>query len=248
MEYRFAPFPTKFPSMACLCGPALLISMKEFTHYFVLGFSALLPLINPPGDALEVLSVVGIRETQLYKVLARKIAVNTTLFLAVVSLAGPYALQFFGISIEVLQLVGGAVLAAMGWQLLNKPDDKRETQGSDVLRAATDSSTFWQSRAFYPLTFPITVGPGSVTVILTLSAQAKNLDLRASIPAFLGLAVCVVLLSAMLYLFCGYAPTVAERVPSALVNGVLRIIAFLLICIGVEIAWHGIRALLATSR
>src|SRR5271163_3135023 len=248
MEYHFVPFPIKFHFVACLCLSALLISMKEFTRYFVLGFSALLPLINPPGDALEVLSVVGLREVQLYKVLARKIAVNTALFLAVVSLAGPYALQFFGISIEVLQLVGGAVLAAMGWQLLNKPDDKRETQGSDILRAAADSaSNFWQSRAFYPLTFPITVGPGSVTVILTLSAQAKNLDLSARIPAFLGLAVCVVLLSVMLYVFCAYAPTVAERVPSALVHGVLRIIAFLLICIGAQIAWHGLRALLATN-
>ena len=222
--------------------------MKEFANYFVLGFSALLPLINPPGTALEVLSVVGIREAQPYKVLARKVAVNTTLFLALVALAGPYALQFFGISIDVLQLVGGAVLAAMGWQLLNKPDDKRETQASDVLRAATYSVTkFWQSRAFYPLTFPIAVGPGSVTVILTLSAQAKNLNFSARIPAFLGLAVCVVLLSVMLYVFCAYAPTVADRVPSALVHGVLRIIAFLLICIGVEIAWHGMRALLAAN-
>src|SRR5271154_4247946 len=222
--------------------------MKEFTSYFVLGFSALFPLINPPGTALEVLSVVGIREVQPYKVLARKIAVNTTLFLFLVALAGPYALQFFGISTGVLQLVGGAVLAAMGWQLLNKPDDKREIQGSDVVRAATDSaSNSWQSRAFYPLTFPITVGPGSVTVILTLSAQAKILDFSARIPAFLGLAVCVVLLSAMLYLFCGYAPTVTARVPSALVHGVLRVISFLLMCIGVQIAWHGVQALLATN-
>jgi multiple antibiotic resistance protein len=134
--------------------------MKEFTRYFVLGFSALLPLINPPGDALEILSVVGMREAPLYKVLARKIAVNTTLFLAVVALAGPYALQFFGISIDVLQLVGGAVLAAMGWQLLNKPDDKRETQGSEVLRPAIDSaSKFWQSRAFYPSLSPLRSGP-----------------------------------------------------------------------------------------
>lgn len=219
--------------------------MKEFTTYFLLGLSALLPLINPPGTALELLSVVGIREPQPYKVLAKKVGANTILFLALVALLGPYALQFFGISIAVLQLVGGAVLAAMGWQLLNKPDDKRETQAPDVLRSATDSATkFWQSRAFYPLTFPITVGPGSVTVMLTLSAQAKSLDLGARIPAFLGLAACVVLLSATLYVFCAYAPSVAERVPSALVHGVLRITAFLLICIGVQIAWHGLQALL----
>ena len=104
--------------------------MRAFSTYFFLAFSALLPLVNPPGTALELLSIVGAREARPYKVLARKMAVNMTLFLAVVAVAGPYVLQFFGISIEVLQLVGGAVLAALGWQLLNQPDGKKRDRGS----------------------------------------------------------------------------------------------------------------------
>ena len=75
--------------------------MTEFLKYWALGFSALLPLINPPGTALELLGVIGVVETKPYKVLARKVAVNTTLFLTVIALMGPYVLQFFGISIEI---------------------------------------------------------------------------------------------------------------------------------------------------
>jgi multiple antibiotic resistance protein len=221
--------------------------MKEFANYFVLGFSALLPLINPPGSALELLGVVGVEEGKPYKLLARKIAINTTLFLTVVALTGPYVLQFFGISVEVLQVVGGAVLAAMGWHLLNKPAHDKQMNDPDLQRAAQDCvANFWQSKVFYPFTFPLTVGPGSVAVTLTLSAQAKSLQFPARIGAFLGLFICVVFLSVLVFVFYAYAPFAAEKVPSPLANGVLRIVAFLLICIGVQIAWHGLHSLFAS--
>jgi len=222
--------------------------MKQFAHYFFLGFSALLPLINPPGSALELLGVVGVGKDKPYKFLAKKIAINTSLFLVVVALTGPYILQFFGISVDVLQAVGGAVLAAMGWSLLNKPGAEKQMADPN-LRAAAENclSNFWLAKVFYPFTFPITVGPGSVAVTLTLSAQAKSLEFPDRIGAFLGLFGCVVLLSLMVFVFYAYAPFVAQKVPSALAQGVLRIIAFLLICIGVQIAWHGARSLLLAS-
>ena len=202
------------------------------------------PLINPPGTALEFLGVVGVGEAGLYKFLARKMAVNTTLFLAIVASAGPYVLQFFGISIAILQLVGGAVLAAMGWQLLNKPDEIRNAKSAGITPVLEDSVVaYWQSRTFYPLTFPITVGPGSVAIMLTLSAQAKSLNFGRSIPAFLGLFACVVLLSTMTYAFCAYATIAARKFPAPVVHGVLRIVAFLVICIGAQIAWHGLHTL-----
>jgi multiple antibiotic resistance protein len=222
--------------------------MKEFAKYFVLGFSALLPLINPPGSALELVGIVGIGEDKPYKLLARKISINTTLFLAIVALTGPYLLQFFGISVEVLQVVGGAVLAAMGWHLLNKPEGEKQMSDPSLRRAAEDCvANFWQSKVFYPFTFPLTVGPGSVAVTLTLSAQAKSLQLYDRIGAFLGLLGCVAFLSFMVFVFYAYAPFAAEKVPSALAHGVLRIIAFLLICIGFQIGWHGLRPLLASA-
>jgi len=222
--------------------------MKQFANCFIIGFSALLPLINPPGSALELLGIVGIGEDKPYKLLAKKIAINTTLFLVVVALTGPYVLQFFGISVEVLQLVGGAVLAAMGWHLLNTPAREQQMSDPGLRRAAQDGvANLWQSKVFYPLTFPITVGPGSVAVMLTLSAQAKSLQFPNRIDAFLGLFGCVVFLSFMVFIFYAYAPFAAKKVPATLANGVLRIIAFLLICIGVQIAWHGLRLLLAST-
>src|SRR5215469_1475542 len=215
--------------------------MKEFLNYFALGFSALLPLINPPGSALELLGIVGVGEDKPYKLLAKKIAVNSTLFLAAVAMTGPYVLQFFGISVEVLQVVGGTVLAAMGWHLLNQPESTKQMSDPGLRRAADDGAAdFWQSKVFYPFTFPLTVGPGSVAVMLTLSAQAKTLQFADRLGAFLGLFGCVAFLSLMVFVFYAYAPFAAEKVPSALAHGIVRIIAFLVMCIGVQIAWHGL--------
>src|SRR6202521_6298519 len=94
----------------------MLIVLK----YFALGFSALFPLINPLGSALVFLGLVGFAPTDVYRVLARKIAISTTLVLLVVELVGAALLTFFGISLPVVQVSGGFVLAAMGWGLLNE--------------------------------------------------------------------------------------------------------------------------------
>lgn len=222
--------------------------MKEFEKYFIMGFSALLPLINPPGSAFELLGAVGVAEGDTFKLLAKKIAANTVMFLTIVALLGPYTLRFFGISLEVLQLVGGAILAVLGWRLLNKSSSEQKIGDPGVRRAAEDCvANCWQSKTFYPLTFPITVDPGTIAVTLTLSAQASSLQFTDRAGAFVGLFLCIAVLSLMVFVCYAYAPFVARMMPSAFAHGVLRIVAFLVICIGVQISWNGIRALLGAA-
>ncbi|HWC16952.1 MAG TPA: MarC family protein, partial [Terriglobales bacterium] len=88
--------------------------MGEVSKFFGLGFSALLPLVNPLGSALMFISIVGSAPPEVYRVLARKIAITTTLFLVSIQLVGAALLRFFGISLPVMQVSGGLVLAAMG--------------------------------------------------------------------------------------------------------------------------------------
>ena len=92
--------------------------------YFALGFSALLPVVNPLGSALVFLGLVGVAPAKVYRSLARRIAINTILFFAVIELVGSALLSFFGISLPIVQVSGGLVLAAMGWSLLNQKDPR----------------------------------------------------------------------------------------------------------------------------
>src|SRR5882757_3153659 len=106
--------------------------MSLVFKYFVLAFSALLPVINPLGSALIFLGVVGSAPTDLFRNLARKVAINTVLFLLLIELVGAAVLTFFGISLPVVQLAGGFVLAGMGWGLLNEKEDGKTTKQTGV--------------------------------------------------------------------------------------------------------------------
>lgn len=222
--------------------------MSELLRHFALGFGALLPLINPPGSALEFLGVVGIQPAQEYKSLARKIAIDTVLFFLVIELVGSYLLQFFGISLNILQLAGGVAVAALGWSMLNQEDKVRAKEDADSKEgAAAQAPKSWQSGVFYPLTFPVTAGPGSVAVMLALSAHASRRSLADSVLTSAGLMLAVCVLSVMVYVCYAYAPQLARKISPSTVHGILRVIAFILLCIGVQIAWNGLEPMLISA-
>jgi hypothetical protein len=122
------------------CYPvAPMGSFSILAKFFALAFSALLPLINPLGSALVLLGLVGDAPAPVFRDLARKIAIRTTLFLAVVELVGSALLEFFGISLPVIQVAGGLVLATMGWGLLNQNETKADPDRTAVAEASVGS-------------------------------------------------------------------------------------------------------------
>ncbi len=218
-------------------------SVALLAKFTALAFSALLPLINPLGSALVLLGLVGDAPASVYRDLARKIAIRTTLFLVVVELVGTALLEFFGISLPVVQVAGGLVLATMGWSLLNQ----QETQTSpDQAEAAQARLGSLDQMVFYPLTFPVTAGPGCIVVTLTLSAHATAKDLVPDVVAHVGIAVAIVVLSLLVFLCYAYAPKIRQRISPQSAHGILRVIAFVLLCIGVQITWNGVEALIKT--
>lgn len=217
--------------------------MVDFGKFFGLSFSALLPLVNPLGSALVFLGLVGAASPAVYRALARKIAISTALFLITIELLGTAMLRFFGISLPVMQVSGGLVLAAMGWGLLNEQEPHKKASPDEVDRPDFGSL---EQKIFYPFTFPITAGPGCIVVMVTLSAHASVKGLLPDIAAHAGIALAVVLLSIGVYFCYGYAPVITARVSAQTAHGILRVIAFVLLCIGVQITWNGVEAMLKT--
>ncbi|MFZ1945518.1 MAG: MarC family protein [Acidobacteriaceae bacterium] len=218
----------------------LLPLIVRLFDFFTIAFSALFPLLNPFGSAMLFLGLVGPADAIVYRRLARRVALYTVLFLMVVDLAGALVLTFFGISLPVIQVAGGLVLASMGWTLLNQPD------APDTAEASGTSSSLEEldSKVFYPFTFPLTAGPGSVVVTLTLAAHAEQPTTIDSIFSQLGLFLAVVVLCGMIYFAYGYAPALARKVSRQTIHGILRIISFILFAIGVQIFWRGAEVLL----
>lgn len=249
-----------------------------FWHSFLLAFTALLPLINPLGSALVFLGLVGEAAPATYKILARRIAINTVIFLAVIELLGSAILTFFGLSLPIVQLAGGLVVAAIGWGLLNQNDaqgitDEQRSEAQarvaettrplapaalasdtpdslpDLLDIPAPELQSLSLKAFYPFTFPITAGPGTIVVMLTLSAHASAAHaLAPTVLGHLGIFVAATLLCFSVYVCYAYAPTLTRRIAPTTAHGILRVIAFLLLCIGAQIAWNGTSALINTLR
>jgi multiple antibiotic resistance protein len=223
--------------------------MSLLWKYFALGFSALLPLINPLGSALIFLGLVGNAPIDAYRSLARKIAINTVIFLSIVQLVGSSLLGFFGISLGIMQVSGGIVIAMIGWSLLNQKDSTPSQEKTDAAQAAIPAVTGYeinrlQEKAFYPFTFPITAGPGCIVVMLTLSVHATHPTLTQTVIAHLGLFLAAIVLSGSIYFCYAYAPKITRAISPSTAHGILRVIAFILLCIGVQIAWNGLSSLL----
>jgi len=215
---------------------------------FFLAFTVLLPLINPVGSALVFLGLVGDAPPAVYHSLARRIAIANVIFLGIFELLGSTILSFFGISLPIVQLAGGIVISAIGWGVLNQNDSAasvRSKQEESGDRSMTEFDDLRQ-KIFYPFTFPITSGPGTLVGLLTLSAHVSGRTVTDHVLSHLGVFLAVVVLSIIVYFCYAYAPKVTSKISASTAHGILRVIAFILLCIGVQIAWNGLSALLKT--
>lgn len=217
--------------------------MHRFISFLALALGALLPVINPVGSSLVFLGMVGDASQPVFRALARKIAVTTALFLLVLDLAGAAVLKLFGISLPVVQLAGGLVLAAMGWGLLN---NKSEAAGQKNAAQPHQDISALQRMVFYPFTFPVTAGPGVLVVMLTLSAHASKGSIMYMVVSQLGILSGMAIMCVAVFVFYAWAPAITAKVPPSTAQGILRVIAFILLCIGVQIAWNGLSALIST--
>ncbi len=213
---------------------------------FLISLSALLPIINPLGSAIVLLGLVGEAPPSVYANLARRITLLNILFLGVIELVGSAILNFFGISLPIVQLAGGLVVTALGWNVLNQSDPDATARQKQQEGEEADESKLrtLQEKTFYPFTFPITSGPGTLVTMLTLSAHVSSHALSANILGHVGIFLAVVVVSFLCYICYRYAAKITAKISGNTIHGILRVIAFILLCIGVQIAWNGLSALL----
>jgi multiple antibiotic resistance protein len=203
-------------------------------------FAGLLPIVNPLGGAPIFLAMTAGLSSRMRRWLAWRISVNAFAILVVSIFVGSHILDFFGISVPVVQVGGGLVVIAMGWGLLNEPEDARP-----VRDAAAASVQRVAGRAFYPLTLPLTVGPGSISVAIALGANTSDAGLAAP-AATAAIVTALVLIAACIYLCYRFAEDMARVLGETGTTVLLRLSSFIVVCIGVQITWNGFRTLLAS--
>ena len=203
--------------------------------------TALFPIVNPLGGAPLFLSLTRYYSAEQRKLLSRRIALNSIALIVASYFIGTHILAFFGISLPVVQLGGGLVLVSTGWALLKQTDD--DDTKADVHRSVDTNDLF--QKAFYPLTLPLTVGPGSISVAITLGANEPHRD-HSIFYSMIGAVIGAVLIAASVYLCYAFADRLAQVLGATAMSVIMRLSSFLLVCIGTQIIWNGVSALLKT--
>jgi multiple antibiotic resistance protein len=170
--------------------------LSDLAKYTLLIVGALFPIVNPIGNTPIFLSLTRGLTSQGRTVLARLIALNGLVLILASIFIGTHILAFFGISLPVVQVGGGLVVISTGWALLRQPTD--DASGENGPRRECNEADY-SRQAFYPLTLPLTVGPGSISVAITVGAdRPEGSEWRW--PLIGGMLLGSALISASIYL------------------------------------------------
>jgi multiple antibiotic resistance protein len=214
----------------------------ETAKNILLIVSALFPIVNPLGGSPIFLSLTKEYSPSRRRALSWRIAMNSFFLLVGSYLFGTHVLAFFGISLPVVQIGGGLILISTGWAMLKQPEEDQEER-RQVRRKIRPQAPF--RTAFYPLTLPLTVGPGSISVAVTLGANAPH-DFGVHPLLIVAAIIGSFLIALSVYLCYGFADYLARILGTTGMSVFMRLSTFLLICIGVQIVWNGGSALIAS--
>lgn len=217
----------------------LASDLLQLLHAVLLIVGALLPVVNPPGNVPIFLNLTEGCDEATRRDLAQHIAIYSFALLLGSMLLGSLVLRLFDLQVAALQVAGGAVVCALGWNLLHYEPDAAETLPDPI-----EARQVALGRAFYPLTLPVSIDAGSIAVAITLGAhhgQTVRGDAIQIVAALLGSAA----VAATLLLVYRYAGRVSGWIGKKGMEVMLRLSALLVLSIGVQIVWNGVKALLA---
>ncbi len=198
-------------------------------------FAALLPIVNPLGMApIFAEMTLGYAEA-IRRTVAMRVAINGILLLVASLFIGSYVLQFFGVSLAAVQFGGGLVVTVAGWRILNKQNDMNERQPE----SPPDKQEIL-SQAFYPLTMPLTVGPGSIAVALTLGSNLHEEAHLQLIVSALTAVIGILLIGLAIFLCYRFSDGLERLLGRTGTSVLIRLSAFIVVCIGIQIMFNGL--------
>lgn len=205
---------------------------------FLFGFSSLFPLINPVGTAFIIQPyLAGLDDAARRRYVIRIVLICFVMGLVALHL-GSYVLKLMGVSIAATQTAGGIVIAILGFNLLNSA----QTASSDVV-----SGNKLEDSIFYPLSFPLTLGPGGISTLIALSAHVHRQHDNLLSPNMLAVTMSLLVVLVIAY-FCFFnATNVVRRLGPNGSQVLNRLMSFLVFCIGIQMTFSGIMSLIKTS-
>ena len=210
--------------------------MEDVVKSFLFVFATFLPIIDPFVGAMFFLSLTPGASDEIRAKITERMAIYSLIVLLVSLFAGRVILSFFGISVPVLQVGGGLVLLSSGWEALHAPTLAEAKNNASQVRKSDEALL---SMAFYPLTLPLVIGPGTIA-----SAAAIGSSLSGSIGSIVGSVLASVAMTVLTWFCFRYSDKIPKALGAAGADALSRLFAFILMCLGVGVLWQGISGLI----
>lgn len=210
--------------------------MSEFYKTMMFAFLALFPILNPPAMAPIFLQLTkGVEDGQRNH-LALLIGLYTFIFLSSLLIVGGWLLKLLGISIPVIAIAGGLLLFHSAWHMLNRDSRISESEKADLQGCMRD-------QAFFPLTLPVTAGPGSMAVTLSLVPRDPKGGYEMLVH-YVGVVGGIALAALSVFIFYRFGSKLIRKMGPTGSATISQISAFVLLAIGVQIIWGGVKELI----
>ncbi|MGK7932006.1 MAG: MarC family protein [Microcystaceae cyanobacterium] len=196
-------------------------------------YLALFPLTNPLGAIPIFYALVKPESYYRRGRLALQIALKAMVVLTVFLLVGRLILSFLGISLDVLRIAGGLLIAQTAWQMLTRRQElKKESSSFGGLEADI---------SLIPMAIPIISGPGAIGMTITLAMQNSNW------LEYLGNLLGIGLLGITLYLFLTLGGSVVKAIGKSGLSAFNQVLGFFILAVAIQLIADGVLTLLPLS-
>ena len=214
----------------------------SYIHFVFIGFIALFPVVNPLGTAFIVSPYFSELSDKERLNAVKKIAFYVFILCLIVLLSGHWILELFGISVPIIQLAGGIMICKIGWDFLSPSKTDDAVNLSNEKKDLNPETTI-ENKLFFPITFPITAGAGTIAVLITLSAHGAKKDISQYLIYTSSILVAVIGICLLVFICYLNANKLINYLGSHREKIVNSIMAFLIFCVGLQIAVEGITQL-----
>lgn len=203
--------------------------MTELFGFALLAFSSILVMVDPVAAVPIYIANTSSYSPERRAAVLRRALVTAFVVLTGFGLLGTFIFRVFGITTEAFRITGGIILFAIGWEMLQARRSRTRTTQEEEEEGGTRDDV-----GIIPLGIPLLAGPGAITTVITLLAQADDLLKRMTVY---GVIVVVLLIS---WAVLGVAPLVVRRLGTTGINVVERIMGLIVMVIGVQFVVDGI--------
>ena len=208
--------------------------LGEWVAAAVVTFVGILPIANPFSTAVVFLAITDGFSEARRRAQARLACIYMAGVLWVFLVAGALIMSFFGISLSGVRIAGGLIVTRIGFGML------RSEPGDDVSEESREEATHMRDVAFTPLAMPMLSGPGSIAVTIGMAAEAEGVGEHLAIALGIGLVAVVS------WLVLRASRRVVGFLGATGMNAMVRIMGFLLVCVGIQFVVDGTQQILAS--